>query len=54
MKFLNRFFVKTYPLRQSAKAKTAILMLIVTRLTVTRLIPARRAIAITIMFWYAK
>ena len=54
MKFLNRSFVKTYPLRQSAKAKTAILILTVTRLTVIRLIVARRAIAITIMFWYAQ
>ncbi len=54
MKFLNRFFERTYPLRQSEKAKTVILMLTATRLTVIRLIVARRAIAITIMFWYAQ
>ncbi len=49
MKFLNRFFVKTYPLLRSAKAKIALFMLAVIHLNA-----AHREITIAAIFWVAQ
>ena len=49
MKFLNRFFVKTYPLLRSAKAKIALFMLAVIHLNATH-----HKITIVAIFWVAQ